>query len=433
VAVVHLTDHPLLAADPYQLVGPRYVRVRGAGPRVSETSAGTAAMDHLPDTCNSPVKGRHVLEGYLRTRRVLGPSWRTVGSLNRSGRAFVLEVARERRGECDAAAARPDAQGKSALGVAMTHSLHIEDLDRADQTRMLREVQGRHCRVTLPHLTGADLCVLGGLRHPVCWEPLARAWRSLDAAEMSRIGDTCAGRLVERGLLVQRETVVDAAGPCAHYALSGGLGGLLAARSDPSLVITTSDGSRTPSVTYYGIGSRDNSLQAFVQEIPQRVDDAALPLVPDLLALRFRYWLCSPGVAARVLASWAIRPSMDAETRKARPRWVSFLSRARGSEFLGGRVAATGPSVLCVHGDGRNALVFGPDLRGEFSGSEFSRDGLAGHLAELMNSAAWRLGLFPGQRHSDLEMLPPSTGSRLPGPRRRKGGLGRGLGDINSA
>jgi hypothetical protein len=42
---------------------------------------------------------------------------------------------------------------------------------------MLRAVQGRHCRVTLPHLTGADLCVLGGLRHSVCWEPLARAWR----------------------------------------------------------------------------------------------------------------------------------------------------------------------------------------------------------------------------------------------------------------
>jgi hypothetical protein len=56
-------------------------------------------------------------------------------------------------------------------------------------------------------------------------------------------------------LLVQQQRAVDAEASCARYALCGGLGALLAARSNPSLVITTSECSRTPAVTYYGVGS----------------------------------------------------------------------------------------------------------------------------------------------------------------------------------
>jgi hypothetical protein len=69
----------------------------------------------------------------------------------------------------------------------------------------------------------------------------------------------------------------------------------------------------------------------------------------------------------------------------------------RGIEFLGGRVPVPGPTVLSVHGDGHKAMVSGSDFQGEFSRTEFNRDGLAAQLAELMNDTARHPALVPSQ------------------------------------
>ena len=41
--------------------------------------------------------------------------------------------------------------------------------------------------VSLGVLFGADLCVLGGTRHPTCWEPLKSAWQQLDQCRREQL------------------------------------------------------------------------------------------------------------------------------------------------------------------------------------------------------------------------------------------------------
>jgi hypothetical protein len=53
-------------------------------------------------------------------------------------------------------------------------------------------------------LFGADLCVLGGTSHPVCWDALTRAWRQLDQGEREKVTEASAQAMLDRDLVIAR-------------------------------------------------------------------------------------------------------------------------------------------------------------------------------------------------------------------------------------
>ena len=74
---------------------------------------------------------------------------------------------------------------------------------------------------------GADLCVLGGTKHPSCWEPLKNAWHELDQRERERISVSRAQAMLDRGLIA---ALPSRPANSVRYVLSDDLRILLAAR-----------------------------------------------------------------------------------------------------------------------------------------------------------------------------------------------------------
>jgi hypothetical protein len=94
-------------------------------------------------------------------------------------------------------------------------------------------------------LNGAELCILGGPKHPSFWEPLATSWLRSDPQPRNRMIEACTNMMIERGLLIE-ETPGERYHPGAHFALSPELGLALAARCRPTFAITTSYTAQLP-------------------------------------------------------------------------------------------------------------------------------------------------------------------------------------------
>jgi hypothetical protein len=217
--------------------------------------------------------------------------------------------------------------------------------------------------VSLGVLFGADLCVLGGTRHPTCWEPLKSAWHQLDLNRREQLAEASTRAMRDRDLLMEQPPGrgVAALFNPGCYKMSSKLRILLSARESPAFMIATHHESRTPAVTYF----QPKDTNAIVQEIPERVDAAAPGAPTSPLDVMFSYRLSTQAFAAAELARWALKPVPAARYKPKPPRLICFFGRTEG-----GRQASY---QLTIHRNGKKAHIDGPDISADFGSLQLTR------------------------------------------------------------
>jgi hypothetical protein len=211
--------------------------------------------------------------------------------------------------------------------------------------------------VSLAVLFGADLCALGGTKHPACWEALKSAWQQLDEEERERLTHTsamslCARNLAAAGPPVGRGVAALIVPACCK--MSARLRILLSARESPAFVIATHHESRTPAVTYF----QPHGTSAIVQEIPERTDGADPGSPRSPLDVMFSYRLSTQAFAAAELARWALKPVPATRYRPKPPRLICFFGRTEAGRPVSYQ--------LTVHRNGKKAHIDAPDISADF-------------------------------------------------------------------
>ena len=226
-------------------------------------------------------------------------------------------------------------------------------LDRLDDSQV----------ISLGVLSGADLCMLGAVGHPVCWEALRRAWRGLDQKEREHLAESSTLGLLHRDLIKDQPPGrgVEALIFPACYQLSAELGILLGARTSPARIIATHHESRTPAITYF----QPQGASAIVEEIPERVDNGAPGSPRSPLSVIFSYRLLTPAFAAGELARWAMKPVPVARYQPKPPRLICFSGCGDGD--------SPRSYQLNIHADGGKVRVDGPDISGDLGSYELTR------------------------------------------------------------
>ena len=221
-------------------------------------------------------------------------------------------------------------------------------LTAAERTEAARHLIGRARDgelVDLAVVSALDLCVLGGPRHPLFDEEVARAWLRLGDRQRTKVLESVTEFMLGRGLLIDEGLRTSARPRSGNYALKPELGLMLAARCRPSfIVVTEAEGQdlRTAAVRAGGPGRagarvrRGDASRAAPGpggRLPGRQEARAagldLPVCPRLA-----------GQAAEVLARWTISPP-----RAFRPRCARRVPGVRlppGPEEPG-RPRAAGP------------------------------------------------------------------------------------------
>ena len=217
--------------------------------------------------------------------------------------------------------------------------------------------------ISLGVLSGADLCTLGAIGHPVCWEPLKGAWGRLDEKDRERLAESSTLGLLHRDLIKDQPPGrgVEALIFPACYQMSAELGILLGARTCPARIIATHHESRTPAITYF----QPRGVSAIVEEIPERVENGApaSPLSP--LGVIFSYRLLTPAFAAGELARWAMKAIPVARYQPKPPRLICFFGCGEGD--------SPRSYQLNIHAAGEKVHVDGPDISGDLGSYEITR------------------------------------------------------------
>ena len=240
--------------------------------------------------------------------------------------------------------------------------------------------------VELATLSALELCVLGGPKHPLFEEPVARAWLQLGNLRRKKLTEWVTEGMVQRGLLIEGNAGFSPLSKGTTYSLKPALGIALAARCRPAFIVTTetADASlRTP--RFFALGDQDHPLRGMVVEEP-----AALPAdmagdYPHVkkfgpLGRMYRHVLVSPQKAAEALAEVAISPPPQPPAAGQAPGWtVSFYRRYDGRNPIGYQ--------LTVRGDGAraNLVSLGHDGGGT---TEYDFDGLAAVMLSLITGQA---------------------------------------------
>jgi hypothetical protein len=252
------------------------------------------------------------------------------------------------------------------------------DIDAAARTaaaRQLLDRLGGAGFVDLTVLAGADLCVLGGPKHPLFWEPLARAWLEQSPQDLERLTRARTASMVERGLLIPEPGALDATAPGSVHALDPRLGIALVARTRPTFVITVHFTPAIPPLNLFALGDEEAPVRGIVVESP-----GGNPAVPDEqpkggpLGVVFYYLLATPENAADFLAKWTIRPTPAKRPFRGQPPRIVSLFRPASEPGSAGW-------HLAVRGDGTRARVDSPDgsaadLAGEYDLTGLHRIGL---------------------------------------------------------
>jgi hypothetical protein len=275
----------------------------------------------------------------------------------------------------------------------MRRRVDVSEVWRAAGSRSLLDRLDESEVISLGVLSGADLCALGAIEHPVCWEALKGAWWRLDEREREQVAEASALGLLRRGLVDDRPAGrgVEALIGSACYKPGAELGLLLGARQSPSLIIATHHESRTPAITYF----QPRGVSAIVEEIPERVDAGMSGALRSPLNVIFGYRLLTPGFAARELARWAMKPIPVARYQPRAPRLIGFFSGGDGDGVISYQLA--------IHADGERAHVDGPDISAELAG-----DQLAALMAGVI-SAGW-LGCLPGDDEAGVTLVEDVAG-----------------------
>jgi hypothetical protein len=243
--------------------------------------------------------------------------------------------------------------------------MHIDTADTAHTTeaRALLDQPGDGKVVSLGVLSGADLCLLGGTGHPVCWESLSGAWHQLAPDEQEQLAETSTLGLLRRGLIKEQPPGrgVRALFFPACYKMSAELAILLGARKSPALIVATHHESRTPAITYF----QPQGTSLVVEEIPERAGSGIAGAPRSPLDVIFSYRLLTRAFAAGELARWALKPIPAARYQPKPPRLICLSDPAEGD--------SQAPYQLTVYGNGEEARVHGPDVSADFGSQELSR------------------------------------------------------------
>jgi hypothetical protein len=211
--------------------------------------------------------------------------------------------------------------------------------------------------VVLTTLSGADLCVLGWQEGPVAWEALARSWSRLTPEERSKIIESRAGQMLERGLLIA-ESPGQGYDALARYGTSAKLGIALAAQANPTFVITSAFSPKQAPLILFALGDATAPVRGIVMEVPSLIpgkEKETLEWGP--LSWQFNHLLATVDFAAQYLTEWTIKSTPANALRKKAARTVALYRP--GEE-------GTPAAELAVAGDGTSARVAGAGVSGEY-------------------------------------------------------------------
>jgi hypothetical protein len=250
--------------------------------------------------------------------------------------------------------------------------------ERSEEARRLIDQAQDTEFVDLTLLSAMDLCVLGGPRHPLFEEVVARAWLRLGNGQRKKVMDNVTDSMVERGLLLNGPPGTEGA-----YSLSPELGIVLAARCRPAyIVVTETAGASLRSPNLFALGDQGEPVRGVVAEVPWPSPENTAATVPHLkkigpLGWLYRYVLASQDKAADILAQWAIQPpSRQRGTDENAPRVVTLYHHHDGSESVGFR--------LSVQGDDTKAHLEGLRIDDSDPDAEYDLEGLRGVMLDLM-------------------------------------------------
>lgn len=255
----------------------------------------------------------------------------------------------------------------------------------AERTEAARQLIGQvedTGLVELVTVSGLELCVLGGPRHPLFDEPVARAWERLGNRRRKETIKWVTEGMVERGLLIQNEAATDG----DAYSLEPELGVALAARCRPTFIVVTETAAsnvRTP--RFFAFGDQAEPVRGIVAEDPVALPAEIAGDFPHVKKLGplgrfYRYALFSHSKTAAALAAWAIAPPPKRpEVDPGSPRVVSVYRRYDGRNP---------PAIrLRVWGDGTTARLKRPGAAGQGM-AEYDADGLRTVMLDLITTAA---------------------------------------------
>ncbi len=264
----------------------------------------------------------------------------------------------------------------------MIPDISVVTVERTEEAQRLFDRAADGETVELAALSALELCVLGGPKHVLCEDVVARAWTDLGRRRREKAKKSITEGMVKRGLLTEsreaRSTPVD-----DTYNLAPDLALAMAARCRPTFIVVTEVANRairTPRL--YAIGDQEESVRGIVVEEPAVVPAEAgdLPHLKKLgpLGRLYRYDLVSQMKAADLLARWAMSPvPSPAGTDQWCPRMTSLYRRSEKPSSVGARVIA--------EGDGETAKLFLPADDGEARAvGEVDLAGMRQNMTELL-------------------------------------------------
>jgi hypothetical protein len=288
----------------------------------------------------------------------------------------------------------------------MGNRIDVSEVGHTAEARTLLDRLDDSEVISLGVLSGADLCTLGATWHPVCWEALKGAWCRLDEKEREHLTETSALGMLHRELVKDQPAgrgVEALIGP-ASYKPSAELGILLGARQSPALIIVTHHESRTPAITYF----QPQGVGAFVEEIPERVDNGMPGPPRSPLNVIFGYRLLTSAFAARELARWAIKPIPVARYQPKPPRLICFFSC--------GEAVSPASYQLTVTAGAEKARVDGPDISAELDGQELASlmTDVTGNWVDACRSrfSLDSLGRLPGDDEAGVVLVEDVAGGQ---------------------
>jgi hypothetical protein len=181
-------------------------------------------------------------------------------------------------------------------------------LTAAERTDAARQLIGRAQGgelVDLAVVSALDLCALGGPRHALFDEDVARAWLKMGDRQRKKALDSVTESMLGRGLLIDDGLRTSARPRSGSYALQPELGLMLAARCRPSfIVLVAAEDQDLRTVRLFALGDQAEPVRAFVVEMPAAPPPGGSRDAGKLgpLGRIYRHVLASPDQAADVLA-----------------------------------------------------------------------------------------------------------------------------------
>jgi hypothetical protein len=267
----------------------------------------------------------------------------------------------------------------------MTLEASIAAAERTEAARQLID-RARTDLVELVTVSALELCVLGGPRHPLFEESVARAWVQLGNRRREKIIGWVTEGMIDRGLLVKDGPGTGCQRPGRTYALKPELGLTLAARCRPGFVVVTEvAGHDLRAPRFFALGDQADPVRGMVAELPTMLPaDVAgsFPYVRKFgpLGWFYRYVLLSLDGAAGALAELTIAPPLRSGQAVASAWLVSAYHPDRKKPF-GYR--------LSVRGDGIKARLDDSDLGGmDSAGTAYDIEGLRSAMFDLITQPA---------------------------------------------